>query len=93
MYLTYLSGKEPIERVCVGKAGLGSWLDEPAVYHIQAVQSDLLLLQLTGGYSSVLPVGVRGDIRLTALWLAAMCLGVLTELLTKPVGSREDAEY
>lgn len=40
----YPFGKENIEDVLKGEANLRRTLDEPSVYHIQAYQSDLLLL-------------------------------------------------
>lgn len=40
----YPFGKENIESILKGEANLGRILDEPSVYHIQAYQSDLLLL-------------------------------------------------
>lgn len=42
--ISRLSYKKPIENICKGKAKLGKRLDEPSVYHTQAVQLDFLLL-------------------------------------------------
>lgn len=67
-FISCRSGKDTIESVCKGEGKLS----EQTFYHIQAGQSDFLLLVCPVCYSSRLPIGGSGDFS----HRAAMCHGV-----------------